>query len=102
MVEAHRLEIQGTAQDVHQQTDKGGDVTPEQAQSIGDMLTNAVNSSVASIAAMADAFRRIQLTAPKPDRWVMMMRPKVYSRLLPRSRQKMQPYVRKAWRQCSE
>lgn len=36
--------------------------------------------------------------APQPIKWVMYMRPEVYSRLLPRSRQKLQPYVRKAWR----
>lgn len=73
-------------------------MTPEQAQQIGDMLTNAVNQSAKAFAVLADAFRRIGFVAPQPDRWVMYMRPEVYSRLLPRSRQKIQPYVRKAWR----
>lgn len=73
-------------------------MTPEQAQSIGDMLAHAANQSAATVANLAAAFRRIATIAPKPDRYVMMMRPEMYSRLLPRSRQKMQPYVRKAWR----
>lgn len=47
---------------------------------------------------LAKLIRKAQLFAPQPDRWVLMMRPAVYSALLPMRRRKLQPYIRAAWK----
>jgi hypothetical protein len=34
---------------------------------------------------------------PQPIKWVVFMRPEVYSQLLPMRRRKLQPYIRSVW-----
>lgn len=56
-----------------------------------------------TVRAISEVFRELQRQterlALEPERWVVYMRPEVYSRLLPMRWRKLQPYIRKAWRQ---